>query len=60
MLINGGVNPYTNEVVVPRNVIVAVTTAYSIASGRGPNPDESIMGYGMGWSRSTYKGHEVR
>ena len=59
MLINGGVNPHTNETVVPKSVIEAVTAAYSIEVGYGLSPDESIVGYGMGWSRSTYKGHEV-
>ncbi|KAJ3550437.1 hypothetical protein NM688_g5077 [Phlebia brevispora] len=59
MLLNKGVNPYTQEVVVPPQVLAYVTWAYSIMSGAAPSSSTSIYGYGMGWTRYTYKGHEV-
>ncbi len=60
MLLNGGVNPATNATVVPKSVIAEVTTAHTIISGRATSPELSISGYGMGWSRESYRGYEVR
>jgi hypothetical protein len=59
MLLNKGVNPYTNETIVPSSVIDATTSAYSIIDGKASRQDTSLVGYGMGWGRLSYRGHEV-
>ncbi|OCH90090.1 beta-lactamase/transpeptidase-like protein [Obba rivulosa] len=58
-LVNGGINPWINEMVIPNFVIEETTTAGAIMEGRAPAPELSLQGYGMGWMRSTYRGHEV-
>lgn len=34
-------------------------TAYAIETGTGVSDTLSIVGYGMGWFRSSYRGQEV-
>ncbi|EIW63119.1 beta-lactamase/transpeptidase-like protein [Trametes versicolor FP-101664 SS1] len=55
VLLNKGVDPGSGDIVFPRSVYDAVTTAQYIVSGR---PTEQygagIVGYGMGWTRWTY------
>ena len=65
VLINKGVTPDTNITVIPRSVFDAVTTTTTIVKGRGSvssyyDVPISISGYGMGWSRQSIDGHEVR
>ncbi|KAH8096874.1 beta-lactamase/transpeptidase-like protein [Cristinia sonorae] len=57
-LLNKGVHKDTNTTVIPGSVLDAVTTSHAIVSGRGTSPHTSISGYGMGWSRVSYGGHE--
>ncbi|TDL29087.1 beta-lactamase/transpeptidase-like protein [Rickenella mellea] len=59
MLLKSGVDPVTSNSVIPRSAFEAVTTAYAIMNGKGPTPEISINGYGMGWWRYSYQGHEV-
>jgi len=59
MLLNKGVDPVSNTTVVPRAVFDMVTTAHTIVSGDPTTPEQSISGYGMGWVRLSYKGHEI-
>ena len=59
-MLNAGVNPSTNATVIPRSAFDAVTTAHAVSVGKGPSPDESFEGYGMGWFRQSYLGREVR
>lgn len=56
VLLNSGANVATNETIIPRAVFNEVTTAYAIVQG---GPEEQLVGYGMGWGRSSYLGHEV-
>lgn len=60
VLLNKGVDPVSGNVVVPRSVYDAVTTAQHIEQGT-PSSEfgSSIAGYGMGWERWTYDGIEV-
>ena len=58
MLLNEGVNPINNETIVPKSVFQMVTTAHIIIGG-ARSPEFSISGYGMGWNRVSYQGHEV-
>ncbi|TFY81752.1 hypothetical protein EWM64_g2261, partial [Hericium alpestre] len=57
-LMNGGVDPRTNKTIIPPSAFAAVTSAQAIISGTGDG-NESISGYGMGWMRSSYLGHDV-
>ncbi|KLO13809.1 beta-lactamase/transpeptidase-like protein [Schizopora paradoxa] len=60
VLLNKGVDPASNKTVLPRTVYDMVTTAHTLTNG---NPAEaqqfSIAGYGMGWLRTSIKGHEI-
>ncbi|THH28151.1 hypothetical protein EUX98_g6035 [Antrodiella citrinella] len=57
-LLNKGVNKDTNTTVIPSSVLDAVTTAQVSREGRPSGPHSSISGYGMGWHRESYKGHD--
>ncbi|KAH9889349.1 beta-lactamase/transpeptidase-like protein [Cubamyces lactineus] len=57
-LLNGGVNPITNRTIVPASVLTDMTTARAIVHGEAEK-DISVVGYGMGWFRMSYKGHDV-
>lgn len=61
MLIHSGVNPSTKETVLPKSVVEEITTAHAIIPGSGRNSSlPSIVGYGMGWIRtSAVTGHEA-
>ncbi|RPD58606.1 beta-lactamase/transpeptidase-like protein [Lentinus tigrinus ALCF2SS1-7] len=59
MLLNGGVNPYTNHTVLPRSVFDEMTSAHSIVIAQPVKPSTSITGYGMGWMRTSLLGHDV-
>ncbi|TCD62785.1 hypothetical protein EIP91_006403 [Steccherinum ochraceum] len=59
ILLNEGVDPDTNTTVIPMSAFEAVTTPHAIMEGRPSTPDASIVGYGMGWGRGSYKGHEL-
>ena len=58
-LLNDGINPHTNESVIPKKALDAVTAAYSVLSDVVPTRETSWYSYGMGWSQFSYKGHEV-
>jgi hypothetical protein len=58
MLLNEGVDPATNRTVLPKDVIEKVTTAHTVTLGHGSKTD-SITGYGLGWVRASYVGHDV-
>lgn len=59
MLLNHGLNPNTSDIVVPRDVLEEVTIAHCITDATGPDEHTSIRGFGMGWVRYSYLGHEV-
>lgn len=60
MLLNEGVNPVTNGIVLPPSVVKATTTGYIITSQRAQfGPRSSLATYGLGWSLASYRGHEV-
>ncbi|KAH7929367.1 beta-lactamase/transpeptidase-like protein [Leucogyrophana mollusca] len=48
-----------NETVVPLSVYKAVTASYSVSTSKPTDPEHSIVGYGMGWFRHSYLGHDV-
>ena len=57
-LLNKGVYPVTNDTIIPLAVFEEMTTARAIVGGVSAGP-VSIVGYGMGWFRMSYKGHDV-
>ncbi|KAH9886942.1 beta-lactamase/transpeptidase-like protein [Cubamyces lactineus] len=59
VLLNGGVHPTSGKTIIPRSVYDTVTTARQIVHGRPTEPYGSIVGYGMGWNRWTYKGKDM-
>lgn len=59
VLLNAGVEPVSNTTIIPRSVFDEMTTAHSVVYGSSPAPDSSLIGYGMGWDRWSYRGHEV-
>lgn len=59
LLLNGGVDPTSNATIIPRSAFEAVTTASAIMFGTGIPAERSLMGYGMGWMRTSYRGQEA-
>lgn len=59
MLLNEGIHPTTNVTIIPHSAFEMVTTVHTIMQGRAAQPYFSIDGYGMGWHRKSYQGHEV-
>ncbi|KAF7361230.1 Beta-lactamase domain-containing protein [Mycena sanguinolenta] len=58
MLLNSGVDPQTNKTIIPRTTFDLATSAISVAVHKG-SALTSIMGYGLGWIRLAYRGHEL-
>ncbi|KAJ7292835.1 beta-lactamase/transpeptidase-like protein [Mycena rebaudengoi] len=56
--LNGGVDAASSVSIIPLATFDLATSAQSIASPKG-NAANSLVAYGMGWSRSSYRGHEV-
>ncbi|KAF8436227.1 beta-lactamase/transpeptidase-like protein [Boletus edulis BED1] len=55
--INEGV--YDNQTVIPDYVYKNVSYSYSVSIDHPTDPEHSIVGYGMGWFRTSYRGHNV-
>ncbi|KAF8132810.1 beta-lactamase/transpeptidase-like protein [Boletus edulis] len=55
--INEGV--YDNQTVIPDYVYRNVSYSYSVSIDHPTDPEHSIVGYGMGWFRTSYRGHDV-
>ncbi|KAH7914454.1 beta-lactamase/transpeptidase-like protein [Hygrophoropsis aurantiaca] len=55
--LNEGV--HKNETVLPKSVYQTASAAYSVSAGTPADSGHSIGGYGMGWFRSSYLGHDV-
>lgn len=58
-LLNEGSVPITNKTIIPRAAFVEMTTVHKVMNGRGAQPYFSVGGYGLGWMRGSYQGHEV-
>ncbi len=58
-LTNGGVIPGGRERLVSEASFEVMTNANVIVSGSSSEPYESIVGYGVGWQRLSYRAHEV-
>ncbi|KAJ7902756.1 beta-lactamase/transpeptidase-like protein [Mycena olivaceomarginata] len=57
-LLNSGVDAQTNNTIIPRTTFDLATSAISVAGDKGDNLT-SISGYGLGWGRYSYRGHEM-
>ncbi|EIN12842.1 beta-lactamase/transpeptidase-like protein [Punctularia strigosozonata HHB-11173 SS5] len=58
MLLREGLGPSANVTVIPQDIFEDLTTAYVVINGRG-SVTRSIQGYGLGWTRFSYRGHDV-
>ncbi|KLO13808.1 beta-lactamase/transpeptidase-like protein [Schizopora paradoxa] len=60
VLLNKGIDPISNKTIFPRSVYDILTAPHILMDGNPSAPHEfSISGYGMGWWRSSFKGHEM-
>ncbi|KAJ7461119.1 beta-lactamase/transpeptidase-like protein [Mycena latifolia] len=59
MLLNKGRHPYTNETVIPEDVVEHVALGVSVAAGKAAYPELSPVVYGCGQDRYSYRGHEI-
>ncbi|KAI0271640.1 beta-lactamase/transpeptidase-like protein [Gloeopeniophorella convolvens] len=58
--LNDGVNPATGKPIIPTAAFNTITSAQSIMKGSTfGDPELSIVGYGLGWTRFSYLGHDV-
>ncbi|KAJ7078076.1 beta-lactamase/transpeptidase-like protein [Mycena epipterygia] len=58
VLLNAGVDGQNNATIVPRKTFDLATSAISVLDGKG-DEFRSIYGYGLGWARTSYRGHEL-
>ncbi|KAJ7640499.1 beta-lactamase/transpeptidase-like protein [Mycena polygramma] len=58
MLLNAGVDVRSNATIIPRTTFDLATSAISVARNQG-TALSSIAGYGLGWVRLSYRGHEL-
>lgn len=59
MLLNEGVDPVSNTPILSKKTFKAITTASALVLGSSSDENVSIVGYGLGWDRYSYKGYEV-
>ncbi|CCL99820.1 uncharacterized protein FIBRA_01844 [Fibroporia radiculosa] len=59
VLLNSGVDPVSNTTILPRSVFDEITTAHTIMKGTPDSPEISVAGYGLGWMRFSYQGHDI-
>jgi hypothetical protein len=61
MILNGGIDFDTNVTVIPRAAFDTITSVHSIVvpNVSGLPPGSSIIGYGLGWMRYSFFGHDV-
>lgn len=59
MHLHHGVESHTNTTIVPRDLLEETTSAYVVADGTSTDLRMSIKGYGMGWERYSFLGHDV-
>ncbi|KAJ7334797.1 beta-lactamase/transpeptidase-like protein [Mycena albidolilacea] len=57
-LLNFGVDAQTNTTIIPRTTFDLATSAISVSRDKGDNLT-SMSGYGLGWGRYSYRGHEM-
>ncbi|KAJ6482062.1 beta-lactamase/transpeptidase-like protein [Mycena vitilis] len=58
MLLNSGVDVQSNATIIPQTTFDLATSAISVESNQG-TALFSIAGYGLGWARLSYRGHEL-
>ncbi|EIW78707.1 beta-lactamase transpeptidase-like protein [Coniophora puteana RWD-64-598 SS2] len=55
--LNEGVR--ANETILPFSTYEKATTAYSVVKGAPADVHHSLIGYGLGWNRLSYLGHDM-
>ncbi|TCD62783.1 hypothetical protein EIP91_006401 [Steccherinum ochraceum] len=59
ILLNHGTHPTSRTPIIPPAVLEAITTPHAIQFPKPLDAGLSIAGYGIGWSRMSYYGHEI-
>ncbi|KDR69231.1 hypothetical protein GALMADRAFT_256069 [Galerina marginata CBS 339.88] len=59
MLLNDGRHPYTNETIIPADVVEHVAYGRSVSHGKPDFPELSPHVYGAGQWRYSYQGHDM-
>ncbi|PPR01447.1 hypothetical protein CVT26_015080 [Gymnopilus dilepis] len=59
MLLNNGRHPYTNETVIPSEIVEHVAHGRSVSHGKPEYPEWSPKVYGAGQWRYAYQGHDI-
>ncbi|KAI0318427.1 beta-lactamase/transpeptidase-like protein [Amylostereum chailletii] len=59
MHLHGGIDSHTNHTIVPQDLLEETTSAHVIYDGTSTDPQMSIKGYGMGWTRYSLWGHDI-
>ncbi|KAG2135710.1 beta-lactamase/transpeptidase-like protein [Suillus bovinus] len=57
MWLNKGM--HNNVTVIPLSVYGNASESYSVSTSASEDPENSIGGYGMGWFRNSYLGHDI-
>lgn len=60
MLLNNGTDPVTGATIIPPSVLAEVTTTRVVEDDTSILPGLSLLGYGLGWQKASFYGHEVR
>ncbi|KIJ64017.1 hypothetical protein HYDPIDRAFT_91246 [Hydnomerulius pinastri MD-312] len=55
--VNKGV--HGDKTVIPLSVYQNASYSYSVSTDHPADPSHSVVGYGMGWFRHSYRGHDV-
>ncbi|KAH7908433.1 beta-lactamase/transpeptidase-like protein [Hygrophoropsis aurantiaca] len=58
-LLNGGVDIISNRTIIPLSAYTTSTAAQAIYIGSPRSPDQSIVGYGIGWAQYSQYGHNI-
>ncbi|CAA7271158.1 unnamed protein product [Cyclocybe aegerita] len=59
MLLNKGRHPYTNETIIPEEIVEHVAHGRSVSHGKPDFPEISVRVYGAGQWRYSYQGHDI-
>ncbi|KAH8991093.1 beta-lactamase/transpeptidase-like protein, partial [Lactarius hatsudake] len=59
LFLNDGVDLDTNATIIPRGAFETMTSAHQILSGYPTELSATIVGYGLGWMRSSMAGHDL-
>ncbi|KAI9461915.1 beta-lactamase/transpeptidase-like protein [Lactarius psammicola] len=59
LFLNNGIDLDTNTTIIPRGTLEMTTFAHSILFGGPTELSDTIIGYGLGWTRFSLAGHDL-